>query len=834
MSESKQIYTYRCGRKVPLKKDPNQFVIRTQPEFLETMGFEETEQVSGSSIRVTTTSDQLEPSMGMFRHIAPTHHAYRKEETGEEFLITDRILVTFRHGTTEDQVDRFAADYALVKRKKYSERDYLFQLTTHTGMNPVKLVVELSEDEEMVELVEHDLNQRLEKYSLPIPADPYYARQWHLHERLSHPQFDSRADARCEEAWRLLDSFGSPDVVVGFTDDGCLLNHPDFDSQAKFAGWAYFDRNRLIHNNDFDARPERMYQVGANHGTAVGGVIAGEVDATHTVGAAPGCRILPVKWESSGPSLLISDSKLLDALEYLQDKVDIISNSWGASPVSEWSMQVLDRIRRLAQNGGRRGKGILFLWAAGNENCPIEHNADINIPYTTGWRFYQDGSREWIGVRTSRTFRHNLVGLPGVMHIAAMASTAQRSHYSNYGPGISLCAPSSNGHTYGRMAVEGLGIITATGQPGGITFTFGGTSSATPLVAGIAGLVISANPSLSALEILSILQQTANKDLSFEGYPQTPPAPFDPNTGWDVSPAPPFDDGDFREDVSDDGSWSPWFGHGCVDALAAVGRALGSTGEEPPEETAFLKSSAPGMAIPDNDIDGVVDTLDCPVPGKLSFIRVKVNITHTYIGDLIVSLIAPSGKVAILHERNGGSANDLQMTYTPASAPTLSALLGESIEGPWKLQVQDLANLDTGTFNNWELELKASESKEIVALQEESVIIPDNDPQGAESRLRIEETGAIESIEVEVDITHTYIGDLRVLLTSPEGTDVILHERSGGSADNIIRHYTMDNTEGLTALRGESIQGEWTLQVVDLANLDRGKVNMWGVRVVTR
>ena len=41
---------------------------------------------------------------------------------------------------------------------------------------------------------------------------------------------------------------------------------------------------------------------------------------------------------------------------------------------------------------------------------------------------------------------------------AALASTAQRSHYSNYGPSISLCAPTSNSHTYARVSVKGLGI----------------------------------------------------------------------------------------------------------------------------------------------------------------------------------------------------------------------------------------------------------------------------------------------------------------------------------------------------------------------------------------
>src|SRR5690606_3151125 len=130
------------------------------------------------------------------------------------------------------------------------------------------------------------------------------------------------------------------------------------------------------------------------------------------------------------------------------------------TPQSLYSTAVLNRIRELARSGGRRGKGILFLWAAGNENCPISHTASVNVPYTDGWQQLPGGDWAWAGVRTAKQFFNSLVGIDGVLHIAALASTAQRSHYSNYGTGIALCAPSSNSHAYFRMPVEGLAITT--------------------------------------------------------------------------------------------------------------------------------------------------------------------------------------------------------------------------------------------------------------------------------------------------------------------------------------------------------------------------------------
>jgi hypothetical protein len=575
MPDSQQTYTYRAGQRIVLEKRPDQFVVRTLPDELMDLGFTDpAERVSSASSRVTTRATDLEPLMSRSRQLAPTHHAYYEAETGQEFLITDRLFVTFTEPLSDEQVDAFAGRYGLIRKATYGDRDYLFQLTDHTGMNPVKLVVTLTEQEPLVESADHDLNQRMSLEEIALPTDPAYTRQWHLHTRLSNADFDPRSSSRCEAAWQLLDNFGSKDVVVGVTDDGCKLDHPDFNSPGKFATWGYFRGERLIVSADIDADPSEMYKPGANHGTSCAGVIAGEVDAMLTVGAAPGCRLLPIQWESSGPFVFISDSKLLTLLDFVADKVDILSNSWGHVPINISAPLVVNRITELARTGGRRGRGIVFLWAPGNENCPIQHTASVDVPYTSGWEGRPDGSLVWVGVETSRQFRNNLVGIPGLMHVAALASPAKRSHYSNYGTGILICAPTSNSHRFRRLTVRGLRITTTTGEAGSVTEAFGGTSSATPLVAGIAALTISANPELPAQEVVSILTQTASKDLSLEGYPRTPPAIFDPDPAWDVSPIEPFDRGDFGDTGDANGTWSPWFGHGKVDAQEAVTEAL--------------------------------------------------------------------------------------------------------------------------------------------------------------------------------------------------------------------------------------------------------------------
>jgi subtilisin family serine protease len=459
----------------------------------------------------------------------------------------------------------------------------------YTGVNPVKLIVKITETEPNIAFAEHDLNIKVKKYDLTLPPDPKYSRQWHLHTHtLPSLDYDPRSSARCEEAWQLMNNFGSANTVIGIADDGCKLDHQDFDSVNKFAAWGYFQGSRLVANNDIDALPAMMHEAGSNHGTSCAGVCAGEADGVLTVGAAPNCRLLPIKWQSEGDGLAISDSKLLTALRFISDKVDVFSNSWGGSPMMNFSNLVLTQIRELSQTGGRRGKGIVFLWAAGNENCPIDHTGTIRIPFDDGAKVVA-GGLQWIGVSTSRIFAHNLTTIPGVMHIAALASNARRSHYSNYGKSISLCAPTNNAHEYHRLTVKGLGIVTTDGEGDFFTTGFGGTSSATPLVAGIAGLVISANPNLTALEVIKILEQTASKDLNFTPYPKTPPASFDPNPTWDVSPVSPHDNGQFNNINNPNGTWSSWFGFGKVDAFKAVEKALSLISVAQP--TIFIRSA---------------------------------------------------------------------------------------------------------------------------------------------------------------------------------------------------------------------------------------------------
>ncbi len=157
MAEPNVVYTYRGGEKLELGKKPDQLVVRALPETLAqaeafTVDASNMVQVSSASTRVVASETELEDMMAVGRRIAPTHHAYFDTETGSDFLITDRIIVCFKDVLADSEIDAFAGNYGLTQLERYSDKDFLFQLTDHTGMNPVKLVVKLSEEDDLVEL----------------------------------------------------------------------------------------------------------------------------------------------------------------------------------------------------------------------------------------------------------------------------------------------------------------------------------------------------------------------------------------------------------------------------------------------------------------------------------------------------------------------------------------------------------------------------------------------------------------------------------------------------------------------------------------------------------
>ena len=109
----------------------------------------------------------------------------------------------------------------------------------------------------------------------------------------------------------------------------------------------------------------------------------------------------------------------------------------------------------------------------------------------------------------------------------------------------------------------------------------------------------------------------------------------------------------------------------------------------------FTQTSTPALAIPDN-APAVSDTITIPDSGTATAVSVSVDITHPFIGDLTVELVAPDGTARTLHDRSGGNADGIEQTYTPDFG-------GTGIAGDWTLRASDGAPGDAGTLDGWTL-----------------------------------------------------------------------------------------------------------------------------------
>jgi hypothetical protein len=104
------------------------------------------------------------------------------------------------------------------------------------------------------------------------------------------------------------------------------------------------------------------------------------------------------------------------------------------------------------------------------------------------------------------------------------------------------------------------------------------------------------------------------------------------------------------------------------------------------------------------------------------------------------------------------------------------------------------------------------------------IAIPDNDSTGITSSLTVPDSGAISALQLNIDIEHTWRGDLRVELMH-NGQTVMLHDRTGGSEHNLTTSFDVPQ------MVGEEMNGSWTLKVSDNAGQDTGTLLSWSLEV---
>ncbi len=119
-------------------------------------------------------------------------------------------------------------------------------------------------------------------------------------------------------------------------------------------------------------------------------------------------------------------------------------------------------------------------------------------------------------------------------------------------------------------------------------------------------------------------------------------------------------------------------------------------------------NSTVALVIPDSPKAGVKSNLVVSSAPKGRQVQVKIDLVHTYKGDLLVELLSPDGKVVILHNRSGGSMDNIKGTYGTDLSPaqSLATVAQVTKTGTWSLRITDKATQDAGTLKSWSLVFK--------------------------------------------------------------------------------------------------------------------------------
>lgn len=631
----------------------------------------------------TVAPDLLASAMQIARasiDVNAVSHVYQiKNNPGTLIYLSNQITVQFGQELDSAAIDAIATETQIIKVKPIPNipNTFVFTLSSQSRENPVKITNRLIK---LPEVLTAEPNIVIDTQSYYCPRAPLYPKQWYLYNNGGNDLADGSHIA-AESAWDI--TRGVRSIVIAIADHSVDLKHPDFQGLGKIVA------PLNLTAPDFLSIPPNSED---HHGTSCAGVAIAEENGMGVVGVAPGCALMPI--QTTG---FLDDESIEQIFNWaIEQGASVISCSWGPSAIYfPLSLRQSAAITRAA-TAGRNGKGCVIVFAAGNANRPIN-----DIVNEQGWpKDGISGPTKWLGGFTTH---------PDVITVSASTSQNKKAAYSNWGNGISVCAPSNNappgiwlqqtGYVMTapelQTPINGEGVFTtdrlgAAGyNPSDFTSDFGGTSSATPIVAGVAGLILSVNPDLTAAEVKQILQQSADKIIDNN---------IDPQLGFQM--------GNYNAN-----GYSQWFGYGKVNAFKALQLAQ----RRLPTPVAITRQiqgkNNQAQAIPDcepqttRDRPGLISSINLNDAGLVRDIQVTVKIEHSFLGDLEINLIAPDQQIVLLQSRTLGRTTQLEATYSLQTNPALRQFLNLPVQGTWQLWIIDQAVGDTGILKNWQLTL---------------------------------------------------------------------------------------------------------------------------------
>jgi subtilisin family serine protease len=417
----------------------------------------------------------------------------------EPLLMTHEFLVRFEDDASREQIDALIDrhGFELLRPSEFQPRLLLLATRAGSGVDAQE-AAQLIQSHPIVRYAEPNLVHDTELLSTP-PNDPLYPQQWH-HDNTGQGGGTPDADIDTPLAWEI--TMGSEDVVIAVLETGFDEGHPDLVENLwshpelpGAHGWDFEDDDGTVAGDPSDP-------ASSAHGTSVAGCVGARGDnQLGVVGSCPRCSLMLIKL--SDPTSYFHDA---EAIRFAWNHgADIISNSWtylDNHPVPEVVREAIEEATTL----GRDGKGCLVLFAVRNEELNVGDMQD-------------------------------LAALEGVFAVSAVTNWDERTLASGFGECLAVLGPTrlskAPGYTQGSLNITttdwrghpgynddpDLAVVPSEGFPvcadfvGDHDYTacFGGTSAATPIVAGVAGLVLSVAPDLSRLQLQHLLQDTTDR-----------------------------------------------------------------------------------------------------------------------------------------------------------------------------------------------------------------------------------------------------------------------------------------------------------------------------------